>query len=467
MFVGLLLIMQMIVVVNRAEQPQKVKQPDPLELLKTVAQARNRIASGEIEFEVTRYDFGQPLEGTNQVRLKVVFEGEKRRFESFSRKYRSVLMGPDAWEATDAKLRELRLVRGEAAVQAGLLRAVDSHRVTTYDGAVLLDLSDISATEKNLFQTSIEDPVKSDAGSRLFDPRILGLNPSPFVKHTIESCLAYDHAESVELSGKETVEGVAAWHVRVPFAKYHVNDDFWIDVNHPSHVVKCELNGQTAFSKFDAAHPEDPIPIEVRTVGFYGRERARYEESYLRGTTRYNVPIDPASWTLAGLNMPVGTRVFDYRTSQILGYWNGTGLSENLPPQTAQEIGKPQKPPNPDKLLALAEQDPKSPFALEAAAWIILNTPDGPQVEKAADIVRREHIRSTNLMYPTASVHNGRQPGAQYPSASLLYAGHDAEKSGKRGRRQPGLPGSRETLRARHRGIRPGEVRGEDAGGPG
>ena len=71
----------------------------------------------------------------------------------------------------------------------------------------------------------------------------------------------------------------------------------------------------------------------------------------------------------------------------------------NLPPQTAQEIGKTQKPPNPDKLLALAEQDPKSPFALESATWIILNTPDGPQVEKAADIVRREHIRSTNLVY--------------------------------------------------------------------
>src|SRR5438128_4481890 len=266
-------------------------------------------------------------------------------------------MGPDAGEVTDAKLRELRVVKGEAAVQAGLLRAVDSHRVTTYDGAVLLDLWDISATEKNLFQTRIQDPDKSDAGSQLFDPRILGLNPSPFVKYTIESCLAYEHAESVELSGKETVEGVAAWHVRVPFAQYHVNYDFWIDVSHPSHVVKCEWNGDTVFSKFDAAHPEDPIPIEVRTVRFYGRERARFEESFLRGTTRYNVPVDPGSWTLAGLNMPVGTAVIDYRISRSLGYWNGTGLSENLPPQTAQEIGKPQKPPNPDQLLARPEQD--------------------------------------------------------------------------------------------------------------
>jgi thiol-disulfide isomerase/thioredoxin len=47
----------------------------------------------------------------------------------------------------------------------------------------------------------------------------------------------------------------------------------------------------------------------------------------------------------------------------------------------------------------LAEKDPKSPFALEAATWIILNTPDGPEVEKASEIVLQNHVRSTNLVY--------------------------------------------------------------------
>src|SRR5207249_11251312 len=47
----------------------------------------------------------------------------------------------------------------------------DALPISAYDGVVLLDLSNISATEKEFFQTSIQDPVKSDAGSQLFDPR--------------------------------------------------------------------------------------------------------------------------------------------------------------------------------------------------------------------------------------------------------------------------------------------------------
>ena len=395
----LLLAIQMVLTVNGDEQTQAEKQPDPLGLLKTVALARQKIASGEMEFELVHHDFGHPLEGTNHTMVKVVFDGEKRRFESFAREYRSVLMGPDAGEVTEAKLRELGLVRGEAAVEAGLLRRVERNHVTAYDGVVLLDLSDISATEKKFFQTSIHDPAKGSGGAYVFDPRVLGLTPFPFVTDTIERCLAYTHAESDEMIGKESVEGVATWHVRVPFPKARVNYDFWIDASNPSHVVKCQFNGNTAFSKFDATNPEDPIPIEVKTVNFYGSQRGRVETSFLRRKTRYNVPVDPASWTLAGLNMPVGTVVSDDRARRTLGYWNGTGLSEDLPPKTAQPTAKSQSPPNPDKLLALAEQDPQSLFALESAAWIILNTPDGPQVEKAANIIRRDHNRNTNLIY--------------------------------------------------------------------
>jgi len=156
----------MVLTVNGDEQTQAEKQPDPLGPLKTVALARQKIASGEMEFELVQYDFGHPLEGTNHTMLKVVFDGEKRRFESFAREYRSILMGPDAGEVTDAKLRELGLVRGEAAVEAGLLRRVERNRVTAYDGVVLLDLSDISATEKEFFQTSIRPSQAGTGGGK-------------------------------------------------------------------------------------------------------------------------------------------------------------------------------------------------------------------------------------------------------------------------------------------------------------
>jgi hypothetical protein len=84
----------MVLAVNGADQPLNEKQPDPRNELKTIAQARQKIASGEIEFDMFTYFSDRPLDGTNHVRLKVVFDGEKRRFEQFGREYSYVLMGP-------------------------------------------------------------------------------------------------------------------------------------------------------------------------------------------------------------------------------------------------------------------------------------------------------------------------------------------------------------------------------------
>src|SRR5437868_2057724 len=82
-FGRLFLLTQMVLAANGANQALKPQEPDPLDLLKMVAQARRQIVSGEMEFDVTQYDFAHPLDGTNQVRLKLVFDGEKRRSEAF------------------------------------------------------------------------------------------------------------------------------------------------------------------------------------------------------------------------------------------------------------------------------------------------------------------------------------------------------------------------------------------------
>jgi thiol-disulfide isomerase/thioredoxin len=96
--------------------------------------------------------------------------------------------------------------------------------------------------------------------------------------------------------------------------------------------------------------------------------------------------------------MQIGAPVVDDRIHWRIGYWNGTGLSQDLP-RKPKKNGEDQTPPNPYTLLKLAQKDPKSPFALNAATWIILNTPDGPEVEKAFDIILQNHVHSTNLVY--------------------------------------------------------------------
>jgi hypothetical protein len=106
------------------------------------------------------------------------------------------------------------------------------------------------------------------------------------------------------------------------------------------------------------------------------------------------VPIDPTNFTLAGLGMEIGTEVNDNRNSRRIGYWTGTGLSDDLPKKNAKVTEGPKL----TELMALLEQNPTAHFAMEAAIWILLNTPDGPEVEKAADVIIQEHIESPELL---------------------------------------------------------------------
>jgi hypothetical protein len=45
----------------------------------------------------------------------------------------------------------------------------------------------------------------------------------------------------------------------------------------------------------------------------------------------------------------------------------------------------------------LLDHSPASSEALEAATWILLNTPDGPEVKKAGQVVLQEHIQDPGL----------------------------------------------------------------------
>jgi peroxiredoxin len=380
----------MVPITHGANQTSKEQKPDPLDLLKRVAQARQMITSGEMELAVTSQYFPRPLDGTNQIRLKAAFDGGKRRFESFGREYSYVLMGRDAAKVTDAKRTELGLDR-EAAVREGLLSSFEAHDVTTYDGIIVLHYRETNGKPES---TTITDPDKGSF-TYVFDPRCLGLRPFLSVETSVENCLAYDVAKAINLVGRESVEGTDCWHVSVE-SRYGGSLEFWIDATHPHRVVR-QIDGLSiAVSKYDETHLADPIPIEVKITETRDG-MPLLEKRFIRSNTSINEPMDPASWTLAGLKMKVGTEVIDSRISRGIGYWDGTGLSKDLPAKSRQVNPTRARESSPGKLLALVEKDPKSAFAREASAWIILNTPDGPDVEKAARVILREHARSPNL----------------------------------------------------------------------
>jgi len=50
-----------------------------------------------------------------------------------------------------------------------------------------------------------------------------------------------------------------------------------------------------------------------------------------------------------------------------------------------------------DKFLAVAEKDPKSGAAFEAAAWVVANAGEAPAADKALTILLKEHIKSDKI----------------------------------------------------------------------
>jgi RNA polymerase sigma factor (sigma-70 family) len=318
------------------------RQPDPVVLLKKVAAAREKIESGEMDFIVAQHDFKWNIQ-TNYSLLKVSFDGEKRRFEQLQRESALTSMAPDAEKIVEAKRIELN-GDNDALAQMGLIKFEDAHRRTIYDGKVITQFDGRTAT-------SIRDP-NGGISAYLFDPRTFGLADNLSLGSPIEDFFGYQTAQSVALVGKEMVGNITAWHIRVQVAadwRY----EFWIDVNHPTHVVKEESPnvGTTILARFGELNSNDPIPLEVNSSAHYGGDPRPWETRMIRRDTRYNVPIDPKAFTFAGLGMPVGTDIVDYRISRSIGYWNGTNLSKHFPRNA---------PRRPDNEVSTMENNPES-----------------------------------------------------------------------------------------------------------
>jgi len=359
--------------------------PDPLALLQGVARARQRLESGSVELDLASAFFNRP-DPTNYHKLSILFDGRRRRVEETVREYAYTLMG-EAGEAQEKEMQQKNMSR-EAAVKAGLLKGFTTRYASAFDDNIFLQYrghegeSPSATIEANTYNSS----------SYLPDPRCLGLRTSLFSSSTIENCLGYAEAKSIELVGKEFVNVTPAWHVRV-LSKNDELLDFWIDVSHPQRVLKQAKGVDVVVSRYQG---NDPIPVEV-SAEEYRNGQLLSASRIVRSAAQFNLPVESSAFTLAGLGMKVGTPVTDIRIHRTIGYWNGTGLSECPPAKGTQPENTAA--PNLAELMALLDDDPGSEDALSAAVWILLNTPDGPEVEKAAAVVLRYHLTNPTLGY--------------------------------------------------------------------
>ncbi|HXJ57288.1 MAG TPA: sigma-70 family RNA polymerase sigma factor [Verrucomicrobiae bacterium] len=375
-------------------------QPDPLNLLQGVTRARQRISSGWLEWELSTDKFERGRKTSSQKRLTVMFDGAKLRFEARDRQYAFTVLGNDDSPQAQEIRRRAESMDREEAVRAGFLKPFEYHEIAASDGVTLCRFRESGGPGGS---TTIEDPAKASgtSASYFFDPRCLGLRPSVYSGSTIERCLGYPEAKAIRLIGEETVDGMPAWHVQVQ-SKYDETLEFWIDRARPARLLKHAQGGDFAMSKYDDANPRDPLPIEVTTMESRPRQPQplAFASRFVRTKAQWNVSVEPSSFTLAGLGMPIGTQVTDIRNPrtdgyyQDLGYWNGAGLSE-FPPAKGKPV---QAVASLAEYLGLLENDPGSSEARDAAVWILLNTPDGPEVEKAGEALLREHTRDPNLL---------------------------------------------------------------------
>lgn len=357
----------------------------PIKLLETVARARNRISSGDIQYEVAvelNESDAHGAANTNFVRGRIVFDGGKRRIEQIGTEYHLNALG-EAAERDEKMIREKRMTRVEA-LRAGLISGFQARYVSAFDGESILEYRE---TDGKSSDTVIYDPRNGSGLVGQFDPRCLGLRAFPTT--TVEGALSFGASGEFSIVGPESIDGNAAWHVH--FQHPNFARDYWISISQPERLLKQVEMGDVIISRYSNERANDPLPVEVI------EENRHLVKRFKRTASFYRVPVDPATFTLAGLGMPVGTSVIDSRAQRHLGYWTGSGLSQELFNKKEADSGGDYAPTLADQL-ALLDREPDSRAGLNAAIWILLNTPDGTEVEKAGKVILDFHLQSTNLM---------------------------------------------------------------------
>ena len=293
--------------------------PDPVALLRGIEEIRAKIKSGRMEITVVRVKLNMPNEQEFRCSLEASFEGGARRIDQRQRSLFIDGTTPAAVGANEKKLRAMGYDR-EAFVRLGLGHWKETDVHSAYDGIQFMQYSeDLGAT--------VKDPSKGSA-DYAFDPRILGITANYLLSNSVPLVLTYHDAKSVALIGRDEVDGHPTWKVHV-HGKNEQDRHFWIDESNGFKVRKFEDLGNlksTVLSRYDENRPEVALPTWVEVSREYkGLPIERM--TFAVDKEQYNVAVDPKHWTLAGLGMPLGQMVIDQRIHQVIGHFDGTGLT--------------------------------------------------------------------------------------------------------------------------------------------
>lgn len=199
----------------------------------------------------------------------------------------------------------------------------DGRQHLEYDG-------ESSATIQSL------DKPSSELG---FDPLLLGISSGIDRYSDRGDYLSFRHRWNLKIVSRRMDDGTET--VLVSFVdRYRQTRRLWVQPERGFRVLRAELelpldqpgipSVHTTVSEF---RPEDRTGwVPRRIVSTYApRGQVQTFATLELDEPEWGVEIPPSTWTVKGLELPIGEPVTDLRIHRRVGYWNGTGLQESLP----------------------------------------------------------------------------------------------------------------------------------------
>jgi hypothetical protein len=205
-----------------------------------------------------------------------------------------------------------------------------SKQCIVFDGSRIM----YYAGEDNIALHSMSKPM----GEFFPDPRNLGITTSyPPDWSPEQSLLLHDLAsiELIEDAGDSLVQG-GHWHCRV-VDSYGEQHDFWVRRTPDFPVTRYEYRYKREYRESVSEYANAaalPLPSRVETRRHRDGQLLSFQTVELFDV-EVGVSVDPKTWTLAGLEVPIGTAVVDIEAKRRVGYWDGEGVSEDYPTPAA------------------------------------------------------------------------------------------------------------------------------------
>ncbi len=215
----------------------------------------------------------------------------------------------------------------------GLKRRFETFSSAGYSGGVVLVLNDEevhSFARDKYADVRLSDMkyVVNTAGDLAFDPRILGLSDLLTADTTLKECIWYQNVKSLEVLGKEKINGVDAWRVR---AKSNgATSDYWIEEpGFRIHQRSIQWGNYETIIKSEFAENDTATPFPSRVEIVRKDNNGLLERRITVNSVEVDTNIAPDRFTLSSMNLPLNTMIVDYRIQRLAGYWDGKGISES------------------------------------------------------------------------------------------------------------------------------------------